>query len=104
MLPKNRPPTHPGEMLLKEFIDPLGLTQTELARHLRWSFPRLSEIIHGRRGVSADSALSLGEAFGTGPELWLNLQRDWDLWQGYKIHAPVPPLQKARASGQPEST
>jgi addiction module HigA family antidote len=85
-------------MLLKEFIEPLGITQTDLARHLGWPFPRLNEIIHGRRGVSADSALSLGEAFDTGPEFWLNLQRDWDLWQGYKSHLPVPPLPKARSA------
>jgi addiction module HigA family antidote len=87
-------------MLLKEFLEPLGITQTELAKHLGWPFPRLNEIINGRRGVSADSALSLGEAFGTGPELWLNLQRDWDLWHGYKNHSPVRPLPKAEAARQ----
>lgn len=95
MLPKNRPPTHPGEMLLKEFLEPLEIPQTAMARHLQWPYARLNEIINGRRGISADSALSLGEALGTGPELWLNLQRDWDLWHSLRRHRHVPPLKKA---------
>lgn len=98
MLPKNRPPTHPGEMLLKEFLDPRGITQSELARHLGWPFARLNEIVNGRRGVTVDSALSFGEAFDTGPEFWLNLQRDWDLWHGYRRHAPVPALTKVASA------
>lgn len=97
MLPKNRPPTHPGEMLLKEFLEPLGITQTELARHLGWPYARLNEIINGRRGITAASALALGEALGTGPEFWLNLQRDWDLWHSLREHRPVPLLRKAAA-------
>jgi len=92
MLPKNRPPTHPGEMLLKEFIEPTGITQTKLAQHLKWPYARLNEIIKGKRGISPESALSLGEAWGTGPELWLNLQRDWDLWNGLRKHRKVLPL------------
>jgi len=95
MLPKNRPPTHPGEMLLKEFLEPLGITQTELARHLGWPYARLNEIINGRRGITAASALAVGEALGTGPEFWLNLQRDWDLWHSQRQHKTVPPLKKA---------
>jgi len=94
MLPKNRPPTHPGEMLLKEFLEPLEITQTELARHLGWPYARLNEIINGRRGITASSALAIGEALGTGPEFWLNLQRDWDLWHSLQKHKPVPPLKK----------
>lgn len=80
MLPKKRPPTHPGEMLLKEFLEPLGVTQRAFAEHLGWTYARLNEVINGRRQVSADSALAFGEALKTGPEFWLNLQRDWDLW------------------------
>ena len=95
MLPKNRPPTHPGEMLLKEFLEPLGITQMELARHLGWPYARLNEIINGRRGVTAASALAVGDALGTGPEFWLNLQKDWDLWHSQRQHRPVPPLKKA---------
>jgi len=94
MLPKNRPPTHPGEMLLKDFLEPSGITQLELARHLGWTYARLNEIIHGRRGISADSALALGDALGTGPEFWLNLQRDWNLWHSMRMHKRIPKLKK----------
>ncbi len=95
MLPKKRPPTHPGEMLLKEFLEPMGMTQVELAKHLGWSWARLNEIVNGRRGMSANSALALGEAFGTGPEFWLNLQRDLDLWHALRKHKPISALKKA---------
>ncbi len=97
MLPKNRPPTHPGEMLLKEYLEPLGITQTELARHLEWPYARVNEIINGRRGITAASALALGEALGTGPESWLNLQRNWDLWHSLRKHRAVSPLTKVAA-------
>ena len=94
MLPKKRPPTHPGEMLLKEFLEPLGVTQKIFAAHLGWTYARLNEVINGRRQVSADSALALGEALKTGPEFWLNLQRDWDLWNAMDSHRKVPPFKK----------
>ncbi|OGQ96435.1 MAG: addiction module antidote protein, HigA family [Deltaproteobacteria bacterium RIFOXYD12_FULL_57_12] len=97
MLPKNRPPTHPGEMLLKEFLEPLGLAQAEFARHLGWPYARLNEIINGKRGVTAASALDLGEALQTGPEFWLNLQRGWDLWHSMKKHKKIPPVPKMAA-------
>ena len=71
--PKKRPPTHPGEMLLKEFLEPMGMSQVELAKHLGWAWPRIDEIVNGRRAASADSALAFGEVFGTGPGFWLNL-------------------------------
>ena len=61
-------------MLLKEFLEPLGITQSELARHLSWHYARLNELINGKRGITANSALAIGEAFNTGPEFWLNLQ------------------------------
>jgi addiction module HigA family antidote len=93
MLPKNRPPTHPGEMLLKEFLEPQGITQSKLARHLGWSYSRLNEIINGKRRISADDALAIGEALGTDPVFWLNLQRDWDLWYSLKKHHHVAPIQ-----------
>lgn len=92
MLPLNRFPTHPGEMLLKEFLQPMAITQKQFADHLGWPYARLNEIIHGKRGVSAESALALGEAFNMEPEFWLNLQRDWDLWQAKKIHACIAPV------------
>lgn len=80
MLPKNRPPTHPGEMLLEEFLKPLGMSQTELAERIHVSYPRVNEIINGKRGVTPDTALRLSKLFGTTPEFWLNGQRNWDLW------------------------
>lgn len=94
MLPKKRAPTHPGEMLLKEFLEPLEVTQKAFAEHLGWTYARLNEIINGRRNISADSALALGEALKTGPEFWLNLQRDYDLWYAIDSHQKVPPLKK----------
>jgi addiction module HigA family antidote len=82
-------------MLLKEFLEPMGMTQVALAKHLGWTWARLNEIVNGRRGVTASSALALGETFGTGLEFWLNLQRDWDPWHAMKKHKPVVALRKA---------
>ncbi len=79
-LPSARPPTHPGEMLLKEFLVPLGITQSALAACLAISFPRLNEICRGKRGVSPDTALRLARVVGMSAEFWLGLQQDWDLW------------------------
>jgi len=80
MLPKHGPPTHPGEMLLEEFLKPIGMSQTELAERIRVSYPRVNEIINGKRGVTPDAALRLSKLFGTTAEFWLNGQRNWDLW------------------------
>ncbi len=79
-LPRNRPPTHPGEMLFEEFVKPLGITQVELARRLDVSYPRLNEIIKGRRSVTPDTALRLSRVLGMSADFWLGLQQDWDLW------------------------
>lgn len=95
MIPKKRFPTHPGEMLLKEFLEPLGVTQREFAEHPGWTYARLNEIVNERRGISADPALAFGDALKTGPELWLNLQRDWDLWHSMQSRDKIPPLKKA---------
>ena len=86
-LPKNRPPTHPGEMLLREFLEPLAMTQVELAERIRVSYPRVNEIIKGKRGITPDTALRLAKLFGTTPEFWLDGQRDWDLW--HALRAPT---------------
>ena len=100
MLPKHRSPTHPGEMLLKEFLEPLEITQLELARHLGWPYARLNEIVNGRRGITADSALSIGDALGTGPEFWINLQSEWNLWHSRRQHKKIPRLKKATSAAQ----
>ncbi len=86
-LPKHRPPTHPGEMLFEEFIKPLNLTQTEVARRLGISYPRLNEIINKRRRVTPDTALRLSHVLGMSPDFWLGLQQDWDLW--HAMHSPA---------------
>lgn len=79
-LPRKRPPTHPGEMLFEEFVKPLKLTQTELAHRLGVSYPRLNEIIKGKRSVTPDTALRLSRVLGMSADFWLGLQQDWDLW------------------------
>ena len=83
-LPKSRPPTHPGLMLLEEFLKPLGVSQSAFAARLGVSFPRLNEIIRGKRGVTPDTALRLERVLGMSAEFWLNLQLRWDLW--HAIH------------------
>jgi len=83
-LPTDRPPTHPGEMLLEEFVKPLNITQTELAQKLGVSYPRLNEIIKSRRSVTPDTALRLSRVVGMSADFWLGLQQDWDLWHAMK--------------------
>lgn len=79
MLPKHRTPTHPGEILLDDFLKPLGLSQVALAEHLAVPVQRVNEIVKGKRGVTPDTAWLLAGAFGTTPEFWLNLQANHDL-------------------------
>lgn len=79
-----RAPTHPGEMLLEEFLKPLEMTQAEAARRMRISSNRLNELIRKKRGVTAETALRLSGLLGTSPEFWLNLQTSWDLWHAYR--------------------
>ena len=79
-LPTHRPPTHPGEMLLEEFLKPLALSQAEAARRLHMPLNRLNELIKGKRGMTPDTALRLGELFKMSPDFWMNLQAGWDLW------------------------
>ena len=70
---------HPGEILLEEFLRPLGLSQASLARHLGISVVRVNELVNGKRGVTAETAWLLAEAFGTSPQFWINLQANYDL-------------------------
>ena len=101
-LPGNRPPTHPGEMLLEEFLKPLGLTQTAFAARLGVSYPRLNEIIRGKRAVTPDTALRLERVLGMSAEFWLGLQQDWDLWHAMHseraaVIAELKPLRRHSA-------
>jgi antitoxin HigA-1 len=86
-LPAERPPTHPGEMLLEEFLVPLGITQSAFAVRLGVSFPRLNEIINRKRAVTPDTALRLARVTGMSADFWLGLQQDWDLWHAVRSDA-----------------
>lgn len=81
MIPKHRPPTHAGEILLEEFLKPLQLTQVQTAEKMGISLNRLNELIRGKRGVTADTALRLAKLLKTTPEFWLNLQNAHDLYE-----------------------
>jgi addiction module HigA family antidote len=98
MLPEKRIPTHPGEVLLMEFLTPMGLTQVEFAKHLKIPIQRLNEITRGKRGVSPETAWLFAQALGTSPEFWLNLQTAHDLAKAHpsKTVATVAVLDKHR--------
>jgi len=76
---KPRHPVHPGEIFLEEFLRPAGLHQRQFAAQLGWTAAKLNELVKGKRGVTADSALDLAKVLGTSPEVWMNLQMMWDL-------------------------
>lgn len=80
--PKN--PFHPGAILLEEFLRPAGMTQSEFAHKLGWTRARLNELIKGKRGIAAESALDLARALGTSAKLWMNLQATCDLDEAVK--------------------
>lgn len=96
MLPKHRPPTHPGEMLLREFLEPTGVTQLEAARRMSVPFQRLNGIVRGRRAVSADTAILLGALTGMEAEFWLRLQSKWDLWHAIQARGRRPRVKPIR--------
>jgi len=79
MLSRNRISTHPGEVLQYEFLEPLELSQADLARHLGVTNQRINELVKGKRGVTPETAWLLAKAFNTTPEFWMNLQTNYDL-------------------------
>jgi len=79
-VPTNRTPTHPGEMLLEEFLNPMGLTQKDLADAIHVAYQRVNDIVNGRRGVSPGTAIRLSKFFGTSVDFWVNLQTRWDIY------------------------
>jgi len=101
MLPKNRPPTHPGEILFEEFLKPLGLSQEKFAGRLggSWTQPKISEIINKKRRVTEAIALDFSDALGTSAEFWLNLQYRYDLWFAKQNHKPIPRLLELKVVG-----
>jgi addiction module HigA family antidote len=72
-------PVHPGEILFEEFLKPLGISQNKVALDIRVPPRRINEIVHGKRRITADTALRLGRYFGTSPQFWLGLQMDYDI-------------------------
>ncbi len=79
MAERDIPPIHPGEILKEEFLDPMGISQYRLAQSISVAPRRINEIVHGRRAITADTALRLGRYFGMEAEFWLNLQAHYDL-------------------------
>jgi addiction module HigA family antidote len=88
-LPTNRPPTHPGGNLLEEYLKPLGLSQRDLANTLRVPYWRINDIVNGRLGLTADTAMRLAKFFNTTPEYWMRFQWRLDLWGAAKKNASV---------------
>ena len=86
-IPTNREPTHPGEMLLMEFLEPLGITQRELANAIHVPYQRVNELVRTRRGVSPSTAQRLSRFFGNSPGFWLNLQLRWELYHALRAEA-----------------
>jgi len=83
-VPTHRQPTHPGEVLLEEFLKPIGLSQRDLADGIRVPYQRVNEIVNGRRGITPATALRLAKFFGNSEGFWMNLQLRWDLYQAKK--------------------
>ncbi|MDA0748725.1 MAG: HigA family addiction module antitoxin [bacterium] len=95
MLPENRIPTHPGEILLEEFLKPMGMTQVAFANHIEVPIQRINEIVRGKRGVTSETAWLFSQALGTTPEFWINLQRNHDLAKS-RPEKTIPKLQSVR--------
>jgi addiction module HigA family antidote len=95
MSPRNRIPTHPGEILSEEFLIPLNLTQVALAEHLGVPVQRINEIVKGKRGITPETAWLFAQALQTSPEFWMNLQIQYDLTLNQpKIQTPPIILSK----------
>jgi len=86
-VPTHRLPTHPGEMLREEFLDPMDLTQRDLADRIHVPYQRINELTNGKRGITPSTALRLAKFFGTTPDFWMNLQQRWDLARAQKAEA-----------------
>ena len=86
-IPTDREPTHPGEMLLQEFLLPLGMTQRDLATAMRVPYQRVNEVVRRRRGVTPSTALRLSKFLGTSPDFWMSLQLRWDLYHAQRARS-----------------
>jgi len=83
-IPTDREPIHPGEMLREEFLQPLGITQQQLADGIHVSFQRINELVNGKRGVTPSTSLRLAKFFGVSEDFWMDLQTRWDLYRAKK--------------------
>ncbi len=103
-IPSHREPTHPGEMLLEEFLIPMGLTQRELAHSIHVPYQRVNEIVNKKRGVTPSTALRLAKFFGMSDDFWINLQLRWDLYKTKSKEAKaleaIKSVNLSHASGQ----
>lgn len=101
-IPTHRAPTHPGEMLLEEFLLPMNITQRTLADAIQVPYQRVNEIVNGKRGITPSTALRLAKFFGMTPDFWMNLQLRWDLYWTQQaeqsVLAGIEPLSVAPAS------
>lgn len=95
MLPESRIPTHPGEILQEQFLEPLALTQVGLAEHLKVPVQRVNEIVRGKRGITPKTAWLFSQAFDTTPEFWISLQTNYDL----ALNRPARNIQPLRKAG-----
>ncbi len=86
-IPKNRAPAHPGRILLKEYLEPLGVQQTKFADRIGVPVQRVNEIVKGKRGITEDTALRFAAALSTSPGFWLNLQQRWNLYHAMNAEA-----------------
>jgi antitoxin HigA-1 len=99
-VPTDREPTHPGEMLLEEFLKPMGLSQQDLARGIKVPYQRINELVHGRRGITPGTALRLAKFFGNSPGFWMNLQLRCDLYRAQAAEArTLKRIRPLRATG-----
>ena len=99
-VPTHREPTHPGEMLLEEFLKPMGLSQQELARGIRVPYQRINELVNGRRGITPATALRLAKFFGNSPGFWMNLQLRCDVYRAQAADAEkLKRIRPLRATG-----
>lgn len=102
-IPTDRTPTHPGEMLLEEFLKPMELTQRDLAKAIHVPYQRVNEIVNGKGGMTASTALRLEKFIGMSASFWLNLQLRWDLYFAQRVEegelATITPHSVAKVSG-----
>lgn len=101
-VPSHREPTHPGEMLITEFLIPMGITQRELAQKIHVPYQRINEIINKRRGMTPSTALRLSKFFGVSEDFWMSLQLRWDLYRAKRLEMKelkdISPFRMARAT------